>query len=720
MPELLVEIGCEELPSSACRELIDQVPGIVEASLDAHGLSRDAVQVWVAPRRFAVSVTGLPERQSGEAKSVSGPPATAAFDAEGKPTKAAEGFARKQGVAVEDLVIRAGRDGRDVVFAEVAGEARQVGELVPEIAKRLIEGIRFGKTMRWGEGTGLRFSRPIRWIVAKLDDRTIPFELHGLTAGDVSRGHRFIGGPATIATAADYREAVRGVGVVADHVERRATITAALDAAAHERGCVWRDPLGKIEEVVHLVEWPSLIVGTIQDQHMRLPPKVLVTAMQSHQRYFPLEREDGSLYPEFLAISNGDPKFAAIITKGNEEVLSARLQDATFSVRKDEAVGLDQLNEKLDTIVFHQRLGSLANKRDRLKAGVRFLGEKVGAAEADIAVAGDAAKYSKADQASILVAEFAELQGYAGAYYAQAPALGLGDGVRQAIAQQYLPQGPDTPLPSELASSLLASADKIDTLAGAFAIREVPTSSKDPYGLRRAAAGLVRIFLDRQWDVGLWAIVSRSRSSLQEHGVGLSSMGDLWPGLRKFLVDRLAFQLSVLGIDAESFAAAEAAALRSIELSADMDVPYEQSTEMDLNLVATAIWAKELDSLRSTTAFQTVFEASNRLSRIHKQGPEHPPVWSESEKSEPAELALNVAIQHVRPLIGQARHDRDFGQALREGETLAAAVEAFFTDVLINVEDQGLRGQRYGLVRDASLVFTKIADFSAITKGSTR
>ena len=695
MPELLLEIGCEELPSSACRELIDQVPGIIESALDAYGLTRDPVQAWVAPRRFAVSVTGLPERQSGEARSVSGPPATAAFDTDGKPTKAAEGFARKQGVTVEDLVVRPGRDGRDVVFAEVAGEAREVAALVPDIAKRLIEGIRFGKTMRWGDGTGLRFSRPIRWIVAKLDDRTIPFELHGLTAGAVSRGHRFIGGPATIATAAGYRDAVRAVGVVADHVERRATITAALDAAAGERGGAWRDPLGKIEEVVHLVEWPSLIVGTIRDEHMRLPPKVLVTAMQSHQRYFPLEREDGSLMAAFLAVSNGDPKHADIITRGNEEVLSARLQDATFSFDRDTAAGLHELDRRLATIVFHQKLGTLADKRDRLVAGVRALGSQLGV---DISAAEDAARLAKVDQGAVLVAEFSELQGYAGAHYARLA--GRSEHVCMAVEEHYLPEGPDSPTPSTEPGALLALAEKVDSLVGAFAINERPTSSKDPYGLRRAAAGLVRIALERGWDLDPRAIFAASYETFVEQGAALTQpVDETLVALEAFVADRLSFHLDGGGVGAESSAAAQNAGVGG--------------------LAATARWARAIQAARGADAFWAAWEACNRCIRVTaRSATSDGSGWMPT--GDAGEQALADAVARTRPTIDAARAAGDFAAALTAGASLAPAVDTFFVDVMVNAEDPVDRARRHALVRETAGVLGRIADFTVITQGGSR
>lgn len=693
MPDLLIEIGCEELPSSACREAIAQAPAIMAGALDAFGLTGE-VAVWVAPRRIAVQVAGVPERQSGEAKSIAGPPADAAFDADGAPTKVAEGFARKQGVDVTALVVREGSGGRRVVFADVPGEDRPVAELVPDIAKRLVEGFRFGKTMRWGAGTGLRFSRPVRWIVAKLDDRTIGFDLHGLTAGEVSRGHRFIGSSTTVATAAGYREAVRAVGVVADHAERRQVILAALDAKAAELGCTWRDPLGKIEEVVFLVEWPSLIVGAIRDEHMKLPPKVLVTAMQSHQRYFPLERADGSLYPAFLAISNGDPAHADTITRGNEGVLAARLQDATFSFEKDLRLGLVELDRKLDTIVFHQALGTLADKRDRLEEGVRAVGAATGE---DAETAARAAQLAKADLGAVLVAEFSELQGYAGAHYARLS--GESDAIATAIEEHYLPEGPGTPTPASAAGALLATAEKVDALVGAFAIDERPTSSKDPYGLRRAAAGIVRIALERGWDLDPRDLFAASyRSFANQNAKLVNDEPSTLDHLDAFVADRLAFHLDGEGVGAEATAAASGAHVGGIG--------------------ATARWATAIQARRERDDFRSLWEACNRCVRIAAKGPQDlgdaPPVGDVDEQ------AFADVIAAARPGVAAARAAGDFDAALAAAAPLGPAVATFFDAVLVNADDPAVRVRRYALIRDAAATLMQVADFTAMTQGGTR
>ena len=518
-----------------------------------------------------------------------GPAAAAAFGPDGAPTKAAEGFARGQGVAVADLVVRED-GGREFVFAELRSEGRDVAEIVPDLAARLVNGLRFSKTMRWGDGTGLRFSRPMRWIVAKLDEQTVPFELHGLTAGDVSQGHRFLGGPAVIGDPVAYDEALRAVGVVPDHEARRAAIVAGLDQAAAAAGGAWSDPGGKMEEVVFLVEWPSVITGRFDDRHLRLPPRVLVTAMQGHQRYFPLRDSGGGLLPAFLAVSNGDPAHADVITRGNESVLDARLQDAEFSFDRDLEAGLEALDARLDAIVFHKRLGTMAQKRDRLVAGVTDLSELLLIDAGRRSRAEKAASLAKVDQGAILVAEFSELEGYVGAEYARRE--GVPEEVAQAIEDHYLPEGPDSPLPRNEVGALVAAAEKLDNLVGAFAVDEAPTGSKDPYGLRRAALGLVRIAVERSWDLDVSALTAHSYEQFERQGaevvVDATTTGEK---VAAFVWDRWTYLLGLEGVGLEAAAAAIGARVGGVD--------------------GTTLWARAIDAHRQDADF------AGDMDRVH-------------------------------------------------------------------------------------------------------
>ena len=692
MPDLLIEIGCEELPSSACREAILQAPGLMSDALSALHLSGGDPVAWVAPRRIAVFVTDVPARQFGEAMAVRGPAATAAFGEDGAPTKAGEGFARGQGVAVADLVTRPDAEsGRDFVWFDRPGEDSALVDLVPEITRRVLEGLRFGKTMRWGDGTGLRFSRPVRWITAKVGSETCTFDVAGVPASGVTRGHRFLGGPVEVSDAGSYLEQLRGSAVLADHLERRATITDGLDAAAAAAGGAWSDPAHKLEEVVHLVEWPSVITGSIAGDHLRLPERVLVTAMQSHQRYMPVSAADGTLMPIFLAVSNGDPTHADIIVRGNEGVLDARLQDAAFSYDRDVASGLDNLNARLDDIVFHARLGTLAQKRDRLVAGVGDLAEAAGVDASIRSTAESAASLAKVDQGAILVAEFSELQGFAASHYAGLA--GRDEATCVAIAEQYLPEGPDSPSPSTAAGALLALAEKVDNLSGAFLIGEIPSGSKDPYGLRRAAAGFVRLALERGWDLLPAQIFPASFARLRSQGADLvlddhAALAEL----ESFMADRLAYHLGQEGVAGDAVRAAIAAAPGG--------------------LAVTASWARALDAQRADADLARAATAATRCRRIV--------AGSESgltgfvSAGDPDEDALGVALDAAEPAIAAARDAGDPDAAIAAAAALAPPVDAFFEAVMVNAEDPADRDRRHALVRRAESAYAGVADFTVL------
>lgn len=692
MPELLVEIGCEELPSSACRALLEQGPALARAALADAGLPAGEPVLWVAPRRVVLRVADVPAERPGRTQAVRGPAASAAFGPDGAATKAAEGFARRHGLTPADLSVRE-HEGREFVFAEVSEPAVPTEELVPGVVERLLTGPRFGKTMRWGDGTGLRFPRPVRWIVALLGDRPLRFALHGLEAGTSSRGHRFLGGPVEVTSAEGYADALRGVGAVADHEERREMIVSALDAAAADAGCEWRDPTGKMEEVVFLVEMPSVVRGSFAEEHLRLPAEVLVAAMQGHQRYFPLVRPDGSLHAGFLAVSNGDPAHAGVITRGYEDVLEARLQDAAFSFDRDREAGLAALDGRLSRIVFNARLGSLADRRSRLVEGAAEVANAVGLDATDADAAVDAARLAKADQGAVLVAEFSDLEGLVAAEYARLE--GEPEAVWRAIAEQYLPSGPSSPTPATPAGAALAIADKVDALVGFFLIGEAPTGSRDPHALRRAAAGLVRIALERGWDVCPAPLARASAARYRAQNADLAADGDALLGqLEEFIAERLVTQLAEEGVGTESAWAA---------IHADVG-----------GLAATAAWARAIERSRPLDLFWQCWTAATRTAKLAARGPDDPG----GEAQGPDETALAEAIATALPRIDAARASGDVAAALDAGRPLAEAVDRFLTDVLVNDEDPAARARRFRLVREVAAAFARIAGFTAISEGS--
>jgi glycyl-tRNA synthetase beta chain len=491
VPSLLVEIGCEELPSAAVYEAGRQLPALALQHLGA-----EPDELFLGPRRLAFLVKDMPARTAPEW--IQGPPVRVG-------EKAAEGFARKLGIPRKQLVERDDAWGWEKPAEPLAGR-------LPEKVDAIVDGLQFGKTMVWEPG-GRRFPRPVRWLLALLDDERV--------VGTTSFGHRFTSGAVEIESGDAYAEALRAAQVEPSLEARRVRIVEGLDALG-----AWRDPLGVLDEAVNLVEWPSVLEGRFDERFLRLPARVVETAMQSHQRYFPLEDT------RFAIVANGgDPEIVRI---GNERVLRGRLDDATFTFERDVAVGIDVLAQRLGEITFFAGAGTYADKTERLVALVGELGGD------DVAVA--AARLAKADQASELVREFPELEGHIGAEYARLA--GHPEAVYAAIDEHYLPDAADAPLPRSEAGRVLAAADKLDTLTVAFRLGHAPTGSRDPYALRRAAIGLCRLSL--------------------EGGLAVRIED---PSVRDFVEERLE---SVLDVPVEAVRAARGAGLEDLRSIAEL------------------------------------------------------------------------------------------------------------------------------------------------------
>ncbi|HXZ56546.1 MAG TPA: glycine--tRNA ligase subunit beta [Gaiellaceae bacterium] len=616
MPTLLVEIGCEELPAGACREAAEQLPVLVEREL---GVGPEAV--FVGPRRLA-ALLDVDERTPDEW--IKGPPEHLA-------EQAAAGFARKHGVSVKELVSREG-------FLGLERPGRPLREVLPDRIDAIVRGLSFSKSMRWDE-SGIRLARPVRWMLAELDGDPV--------VGETSFGHRFTSGPVEIPHARQYAERLREAGVEPDAEERRRQIVAGLDAIGD-----WSDPAGVLEEVVFLVESVTVLEGSFDERFLALPERVVVTAMQSHQRYFPLGGN------RFAFVANGGD--AETVRAGNEVVLEGRLDDATFTFERDVQLGIDRLAERLGSITFFAGAGSFADKADRLRALV----EKLGGGDASV----EAARLAKADQASELVREFPELEGHIGAEYARLA--GYPEGVCAAIDEQYLPDSASGPLPQTEAGKVLAAADKLDTLAVSFSLGHKPTGSRDPYGLRRAAIGLCRLALDG----------------------GLTIPRELMPDeVREFVEERLE---GLIEVPVEYVRAARA------------------SAAPDLGAVASL--ALTLYEERETPAFDAVYTAYDRANRL--AGREAESAAAELDRSllrEGAEVALSETLAQVSDSISA---DGDVRAALETASALGPAMERFFEDVLVMDEDPAVRANRLRLLLDVRDTLGRLGDLSQIPR----
>jgi glycyl-tRNA synthetase beta chain len=643
LPSLLFEIGCEELPASACREAEAQLR---ERWVPQLGEGR----VLVGPRRLALLVPEVAEREPD--RWVQGPP-------EQMREKAAAGFARKQGVPEEQLEVRDG-------FLGVVVPGRPIAEALAEGLPAIVSGLSFGKSMVW-EKDGLRFSRPVRWLCAKLDKETIEFEVAGVRSGRLTYGHRFTGGEVEVVKADEYAETLRAAGVEPDQDERRRQILEGLDAIGG-----WRDPAGVLEEVVFLVESPIVLAGSFDERFLSLPPRVVETAMQSHQRYFPLEDA------RFAFVANGGE--AEVVIAGNERVLEGRLEDAHFTFERDVARGIEGLAQELGSITFVAGAGSLADKTARLQ---ELVGE-LGGGEASR----EAARLAKADQAAELVREFPDLEGHIGAEYARLA--GFPEAVCAAIDEQYLPDSADGPLPGTEPGRVLAAAEKIDNLTVSFALGQRPTGSRDPHGLRRAAIGLCRIAVEGGLGIDVGPLVARDLELLVDQQAEVTEDPT---DVTDFVFERLE---GVLDVPVEFVRAARRSGVAELGAVAEL--------------------ARTLAAEASSEAFDRAYVAFDRAGRLAGKADGAAGTLDPSLATDEAEVALIEALGAASPRIEAAVAERDFAGAIVAAAELGPPVDRFFDEVLVMAEDERVRANRLRLLLDVRDAVGALGDLSQIPR----
>ena len=657
MPTLLFEIGCEELPAAACESAAAQLPDLVRRDVPGGG----DPEIFVGPRRLGFLLHGVPAREEDRVERRRGPSEAIAFGDDGAPTKAAEGFARSNGVGVAELERADG-----FVWAERRIAGRSAAELLPDVLAQVVRGLAFPKTMRW-DAAGLRFPRPIRWLCAKLDGETVPVALADIPSGGRSYGHRFVAGEVEITDAREYANRLRDAGVEPDHVVRRAEILRALEDLGE-----WSDPRGVLDEVVHLVERPLVLTGSYDERFLELPLRVVETVMQSHQRYFPL----GPGRFAFVA-NGGNPD---VIVAGNENVLAGRLEDAAFSYARDLDMGIESMAQALGAITFHARAGSFADKAARLEE----LCDALGGGDASRR----AARLAKADQASTMVHELPELEGFMGAVYARVE--GVPEAVASAVEEHYLPGGAGGDLPQTAAGRVLAAADKVDDLAVAFALGERPTGSRDPFGLRRAAIGLCRLAVEGGLEVDVGELVQRDVALLVDQGAQVS---DDASDVVDFVLERLE---GLLDVPVEFVRAARAGAARELGAIARLAQALAREAEGD--------------------AFDRAYTAYDRANRLAGKAGGAAASLDPRLATEPAEAALVQALAAAGPRIESGVREGDFGSALAAAAELGAPVDRFFDEVLVMADDQAVRANRLRLLLDVRDAVGLLGDLSQIPR----
>ena len=686
--DLLLEIGTEEIPSGLLEGAIADLASLARQTLEEHRLPFGEVRVMGTPRRLSLQVKSLHPSQRPLSRQIVGPSARVAFDAQGKPTPAALGFARAQGIPWEALAVKSLEKGEYVV-ATLEEVGLPTTEVLPSLLPKLITSLPLPKSMRWGEGN-LRFLRPIRWILALYGSQVIPFELDGITSGDRTFGHRFLSPhPVRVRSLSDYLAKLKTKFVILDPAARRQIIKDQAAAEAREFGGIpeWDEEL--LSTVTHLVEYPVAICGHFAADYLQLPKEVITTPMKKHQRYFPVVNEREELLPHFVTISNMQAKDLSLIRAGNERVLAARLTDAQFFYREDRKTTLENWASRLQQIVYSEQLGNLYDKSLRLARLSGYLAEQICPDLREQAMR--AARLAKADLLSSMVKEFPNLQGTMGRIYALAQ--GEAEGVATAIEEHYLPRFSGDRLPQTSLGAIVGLADKIDTIAGCFGIGLIPSGSEDPYALRRQASGLILIALERNLRFSLSALLEQALSALAEH-LG-KDLGSAREKVLSFLGQRLQAILVDQGFTAD---------LVEAILSAGYDDPVSARRR-----------AEALSSLRKQPDFPNLIIAFKRVLNILPPGLSRIPnpqlFQAEAERQLWAEASALQA--RIAPLL----HQEDFLTALEEISRLRPAVDRFFNEVMVMVEEEEIKQNRLALLSAASHLLDGLADLSQLVVG---
>lgn len=616
--DFLLEIGTEELPAKFAPGVLQQLEEKTRKQLQDLRLDFTNLKVYTTPRRMAVLIRDLAEKQTDLATEVKGPAVKAAYDASGNPTKAAQGFARGQGVDPKDLFVQ-DLNGVPYVYARKFEAGKPAAELLPQLCLDLITGLHFPKPMRWAD-LDFRFARPIRWIIALFGSDVIPLEFVGLTSGRVTRGHRTLGHDIEIKEPANYIENLRQVYVMVDPQERKKVIWEQIQKLAQEAGGTVDEDAELLEEVMHIVEYPTALMGEVADKYMHLPEAVITTPMKEHQRYFPVRGQGGQLLPYFITVRNGGSYALDKVKAGNEKVLKARLEDAAFYYREDQKQPLVHCVDKLEKIVYHDKLGTVRQRVERIRECARTMAEQLGLGTGKKDWIDRTALLAKADLATLMVYDFPELQGIMGAEYAALS--GEPEEVATGIREHYQPRFAGDALPQSLTGQVVSIADKLDAIVGSFGIGIQPTGSQDPYALRRQAQGVVGILIEAGWDISLEKLFTASYESFTRQGVTLEPAAEILPALREFFLQRLRYVLQEQGFRYDTI---------------DAVLAHGGDSMMRLAQKASILTAK-----RETPEFTAYAQAFIRCLNLSKKVEPQP--LNPHDLVDPAEIALAEAM----------------------------------------------------------------------------
>jgi glycyl-tRNA synthetase beta chain len=696
--ELLFEVGCEEIPAGMLPRAEEELKVNVEKLLTAVNLMEGiTVKTFSGPRRLTIHATGFPTKQSDVVSEIIGPPKSVGYDQVGEPTRAAVSFAEKQGIRLVDIFTIQTAKG-EYLAAKQTKRGRTSEQILSEALPRVIHDLSWPRTMTWTGLDGARFIRPIRWIVALLGGKPLKFRFGGVLAGDVTRGHRFLGASQIrVRDFADYEKKLRTNGVIVRSAERRGKIERELLAHAKRGGYHLHEDSALLNLVTYLNEHPTVIEGDFDPKFLSLPDEILITVMRGHQKYFAVEKRNGELAPHFLAVINLARDSKGLVRAGHERVLRARFADARFFWAADQKCRLADYLPKLAKVTYESRLGSYADKVERTRTIARWLMEQwfnLGIPQAHVADADRAAELAKCDLATEMVREFPELQGIVGGLYAKAQ--GEADDVADAIYDHYRPVGLDDPTPRNLVGCGVALADKLDSIVGCFAVGIIPTGSSDAYALRRAALGIVKVILDKKLPLSLSLAIGSTAKALHSHPP------------KRTVTSGQEFQVLDFILDRAKFVFRERAGFSYDEVNAVFRAGADDLVDTHKRLIA-------LRAIRKSKNFEPLTVSFKRIRKILeksnlKNGGTVNPELFESE----AERELFAAGRTAATQVQADRRAGHYEQALDRVAGLRKSVDRFFEEVMVMANDEAVRNNRLALLAELLREFTTVADFSEI------
>ncbi len=698
--ELLLEIGVEELPYQFIAPALAALKDSAEQLLKDRRLAFQSARTLGTPRRLTLVVEGLASQQTSMVKEAMGPSKAVAFDPAGQPTRAATGFAAGHGVAVQDLQIRRTPKG-EYLFAVKQEQGRPANVILEELLPQLIAKLSFPKAMKWNS-TGVRFARPVRWLVALYGGATLPIEAAGITAGNRTEGHRVLGSAKGIPVR-NYESYLKGLehkGVIPDPQRRCHMIEEQIATLCKKAGFTLNVDGDLLDQAVYTTECPNAIIGSFKPAYLEVPQEILITSMKEHQGFFSLRhKETGKLVPHFIAVTNNRAKDMGLIREGNERVLAARLADAKFFFDEDRKVKLEERVTKLAGVTFHQKLGTMGQKQQRVRKLAGYIASRLRPHDGELKQACErAADLCKADLLTGVVAEFPELQGIMGGEYAKHD--GESEAVSQAIREQYLPRSIEGELPRTIAGQVLSLADRLDSVAAFFHVGLVPTGSEDPFALRRNATAIVRIILEGNLRINLGLYIDNARNLVI--GDGFKGVQDSEQEGRRRMTEFIFERVRHYGRVVH--------ALRDDVIEAVLKPAHDKT----LDLVDLVLRMKALESVTTKPEFDPLIVGFKRAHRlVEKEQWDRKPI-DKARFEHPTESALYQATAKEREKMMSAMTRGEYSQALDALVRLKPAIDAFFAAVMVNAEDPAVRSNRLSLLQEVDDFFNSFADFSQI------